>query len=95
VDGELRPDLTSFFLLDLDFLPFGGCSLSRPLKQTLRLLRATRANLLTTFAEVDYSRTSYWLIGLRVNREEITVNGVTCRSGEATRRAFLPRLGSV
>lgn len=58
VDGELRPDLTEFFLLDLDFLPFGGRSLTRSLEQTLRLLRATCANLLTIVAKVDYPRTS-------------------------------------
>jgi hypothetical protein len=76
VDGEVWSDFPAFFLLDLDFLPFGGCSLTRSLKQTLRLLRATRANLLTIVAEVDYPRTSYWLISLRVDREEITVSSV-------------------
>jgi len=77
VNGEVWSDLPAFFLLDLDFLPFGSCSLTRPLEQTLRLLRGTRANLLTIVAEVNYPRTSYWLIGLRINREEITVGGVT------------------
>ena len=76
MDGELWADFPAFFLLDLDFLPLGSCSLTRSLKQTLRLLRATRADLLTIVAEVDYPRTSYWLIGLRVNREEITVSSV-------------------
>ena len=77
VNGELRPDFSAFFLLDLDFLPFGGCSLTRPLEQTLRLLRATCTNLLTIVAEVDYPRTSYRLISLRVSREEITVSSVS------------------
>ena len=31
VDGEVWSDLPAFFLLDLDFLPFGGCSLTRSL----------------------------------------------------------------
>lgn len=76
MDGELRPDLTAFFFPDLDFLPFGSSSLTRSLEQTLRLLWAARADLLTILAEVDYPRTSYWLISLRVNREEVTVSSV-------------------
>jgi hypothetical protein len=54
IDGEHRLELPVLFLPDLDFLPFGGCSLTRSLKQTLRLLRGTRANLLTIVAEVNY-----------------------------------------
>jgi hypothetical protein len=84
--------LPAFFLLDLDFLPFGGCSLSRPLEKTLRLLRAARANLLTTLSEIDYPRTSYWLISLGVNREEITVDGLPLqkRRWHATRLPTTP-----